>query len=155
MWSVSIQTQKLFYIIKYQHESFLCSFCRYSVQRVTDISYVNVDILCKNKPRQVKMKHVTIYCPIKTCLCTAEACNRTLSLVEGLTVRLWGGGGGRARRPAVKTQTLPTDYALDQPLRRHNWHFLWCHTPLHRWRTGVVRHHHVVLPGRNLCGRKK
>lgn len=61
-------------------------------------------------------------------------------------------------RLAMETQALPTDDALDQPLRRHQRDFLRRHVFLYQWRTGTVCHHNIILARRNVCrwrGEKK
>lgn len=58
-------------------------------------------------------------------------------------------------RLAGEVLALTLDDALDEPLRRHQWHVLRPRPLLHLWRTGVVRHHHVVPAGvGKLWGRK-
>lgn len=58
-------------------------------------------------------------------------------------------------RLAVETQALSADDALDEPLRRHQRDFLWCHIFLYQWWTGTVCHHDVILSGRNVCRRRE
>ena len=57
-------------------------------------------------------------------------------------------------RLAAETQALAADQTLNEPFRGHQRDFLWCHTFLHQWWTGVVCHHGVVLSSRNVCRQK-
>lgn len=74
-------------------------------------------------------------------------------MVEGILHmwRLWGGVVVAILRLAMETQALPTDQTLNEPLRRHQRDFLWCHIFLYQWWTGTVCHHNIILASRNVC----
>lgn len=55
-------------------------------------------------------------------------------------------------RQAVEAQALPADHALDQPLGGHQRDLLGRHVLLQRRGTAAVRHHHVELARRKVCG---